>query len=131
MPKADVKPLETGPGFGCSCRAWRPGEPADPNRALAAMARSANVTVSFIKRLDGTLYFRVWTEPDITYTVTHDPNSPGGWCKHTIACLSHWAPWHRQLALGADDALAEIKRLEKESKKLRREITKWQKKCTG
>jgi len=123
MPRADVKPLRPGPGWGCSCRGFRRGQPT-PEQALASLARSANVTVDFIKRLDGTLYFRAWTEPDITYTVTHDPNSPGGWCKHTIACLSHWAPWHRQLALGADDALAEIKRLKGELKKRDREIRK-------
>jgi hypothetical protein len=31
-----------------------------------------------------------------------------------------WAPWFRQLALGADDALAEIDRLRKELKKVAR-----------
>jgi len=126
LPKADVKPLSTGPGWGCSCPAFRLGEPT-PEQALAALARSVNVTVES----KGWSQFVAWTDPESRYIVTLDMANPGGWCKHIIASQVTWVSWHRQLALGADDALAEIKRLEKESKKLRREITKWQKKCTG
>jgi len=127
MPKADVKPLSPGAGFGCSCPSFRLGEPT-PEQALAALARSASVTVEG----SGWNQFIAWTNPENRYIVTFDSDARkgAGFCKHCTAALTRWAPWHRQLALGADDALAEIKRLEKESKKLRREITKWKKKCT-
>ena len=70
--------------------------------------------------------FIAWTDPESRYQVTYDPNAIGGtgFCKHITATLTHWAPWHRQLALGADDALAEIKRLKGELKKRDREIRK-------
>ena len=119
MPVNIGKP-EPGPGWGCTCRAFRLGEPT-PEQALAALARSANVTVEDRGAFrDGTHRFEAWTDPDNRYIVTYDQNRPGGWCKHTIACLSHFAPWHRQLALGASDALDEIKRLRKEIKGLQR-----------
>ena len=125
MPVNIGKPPEPGPGWGCTCRAFRMGEPT-PEQALAALARSANVTVEELALWQGhrDRMFKVWTEPQNQYTVTYDPLKPGGWCKHTIACLSHFAPWHRQLALGAADALDEIKRLRKENKRYEREIAK-------
>jgi hypothetical protein len=116
---------EAGPGWGCSCRAFRRGEPT-PEQALAALARSANVTVEF--RAEGE--FVAWTDPADRYEVTFDPYKPGGWCKHCVACLSHLAPWHRQLALGAGDALDEIKRLRKEIKKLERENERLRRKAS-
>ena len=109
----------TGPGWGCNCRAFRMGEPT-PEQALAALARSANVTVWSSNGKQ----FVAWTEPGNRYDVTWDPDKPGGWCKHTIACLVHWAPWHRQLALGADATLADIHRLEKELRAANRKIAR-------
>ena len=115
---------EMGPGLGCSCRAFRMGEPT-PEQALAALARSANVTVTDMGAFrDGTHEFGAWTDPKNRYSVAFDENKPGGWCKHCIAALAHWAPWHRRLALGADEALAEIKNLRKELKARDREIRK-------
>ena len=120
----NVGKLESGPGWGCTCRAFRMGEPT-PEQALAALARSANVTVEDMGAFrDGTHRFEAWTDPDNRYIVTYDQSRPGGWCKHTIACLVQFAPWHRQLALGASDALDEIKRLRKELKARDREIAK-------
>ena len=124
MPVNIGKPPEPGPGWGCTCRAFRLGEPT-PEQALAALARSANVTVE--DKGPGALsehMFRAWTEPENRYVVTYDPDKSGGWCKHTIGCMSHFAPWHRQLALGAADALDEIKRLRKELRARDREIAK-------
>ena len=114
MPRADVKPLETGPGFGCSCPSFKFGQPT-PEQALAALARSASVAVFGKKGEDHE--FIAWTNPEVRHVVIFDPDKPGGHCKHITACLTHWAPWHRQLALGADDALSEIKRLKGELKK--------------
>jgi len=116
-------------GWGCSDPSFRYGEPT-PEQALKALARSANVTVEYKGEDEDGLHFEAWTDPDNRYQVTYGPGR-GGFCKHAAACLVHWAPWHRQLALGAADALEEIKRLEKETRKLRRETEKWKKKCTG
>ena len=127
MPVSMGKPPEPGPGFGCTCRAFRLGEPT-PEQALAALARSANVTVE--DKGHGALseyMFRAWTEPENHYIVTYDPNRSGGWCKHTIACLSHFAPWHRQLALGADQALNDIRALATQNRKMLRSIAKLEK----
>ena len=126
MPRADVKPLSTGPGWGCNCPAFRLGEPT-PEQALAALARSVRKdsqgrAVTVDRR--GDTQYRAWTDPKSAYNIVFDPQKSGGWCKHIIACLVYWAPWHRQLALGADDALAEIKSLRKELKKREREIRK-------
>ena len=124
MPRADVKPLGTSPGWGCDCRGFRLGEPT-PEQALAALARSASVTVEESGSFWAwTHNFEAWTDPENRYIVTFDETKPGGHCKHITAALSHWAPWHRQLALGADEALSEIKRLKGELKKRDRELRK-------
>ena len=118
---------ETGPGWGCSCRAWRPGEPT-PEQAFAALARSANVTVVDMgASRDNTHRFGAWTDPESQYVVTYDPNKPGGWDKHILACLTYWVPWFRQVALGADEALTEIKQLQEDNRRLEKEIAKCQK----
>jgi len=121
MPRADVKPLGIGPGFGCNCKAFRFGEPT-PEQALAALAKSASVTVEGC----GWNQFIAWTNPENRYIVTFDQDARrgAGFCKHCTAALSRWAPWHRQLALGADEALSEIKRLKGELKKRDRELRK-------
>ena len=126
MPVNIGKP-EPGPGWGCTCRAFRLSEPT-PEQALAALARSANVTVTDLDwQGDGTRQFEAWTEPENRYYVHFDEHRPGGWCKHTIACLTHWAPWHRQLALGADQALNDIKALSTQNRKMLRSIAKLEK----
>jgi len=89
---------------------------------MAALARSANVTVEFLGEKDGQLSFVAWTEPESRYSVTFDPDAPGGWCKHCLGCLSHFAPWYRQLALGAGEALDEIKMLRTGNRALGRKI---------
>ena len=115
---------EMGPGWGCSCRAFRMGEPT-PEQAFAALARSANVTVVDMgASRDNTHRFGAWTDPESQYVVTYDPNKPGGWDKHILACLTYWVPWFRQVALGACDALDKIKYLEKENKKLQKLLDK-------
>jgi len=124
MPVFDAgKPLVTGSGWGCSCPAFKIDEPT-PEQALAALARSATVTVTFggIDQ-DGNLCFRAWTEPGNVYEVTYGAGEHG-WCKHSLACLSNWLPWYHQLALGASGALDEIERLRKENKRLGKEIAK-------
>ena len=104
------------PGWGCSCRGFRWDQPT-PEQALAALARSANVTVTEIAPHQ----FEAWTDPQDRYRVVFDPESRArGWCKHCIACMVQFAPWHRQLALGASDALDRIHELEKENRKLKR-----------
>ena len=116
--------MEAGPGWGCSDPSFRLGEP-DPQTALRRLADSANVTVEFRREDgDGTLHFVTWTEPGNRYNVTFDPGKPGGYCKHVVACLVRWCPWHRQMALGASWALEEIERLTKENKRLGKEIKK-------
>jgi hypothetical protein len=126
MPKADVAPLPAlGPGFGCNCPAFRFGEPT-PEQAAKALANSANVTVQLIGvDSDGQAHFCTWTQPDHRYETVWDPAARrAGWCKHSIACLAHWAPWHRQLALGADALIAEAGALRAQVKKLEREAKK-------
>ena len=125
MPVSMGKPPGSGSGWGCSCWASRNSGNPTPEQALAALARSANVTVTDLGwKDDGTRQFEAWTEPENRYIVTYDPNHAGSVCKHCIAALTAWAPWHRQLALGASDALDEIKRLRKELKARDREIAK-------
>jgi len=117
MPVVQAEPTISGPGWGCSCRAFRLGEPT-PEEALSALARVVDpkrpVTVRFIKEDGNGIHFTAWSDPEERYNVTYDPGSPGGWCKHIVACAAHWFPWNRQLALGADEALGEIKKLRKE-----------------
>lgn len=116
------KPVATGNGWGCSCPSFRFGEP-DPATALSRLGGSANVTVEFKgKDADG-LHFVTWTDPENQYQLTYGPGKVG-WCKHAIGCMVHFLPWHRQLALGAADALEEIKQLRKENRKLERENRK-------
>ena len=116
--------LETGPGWGCNCWPSHQGIQT-PEKALAALARSASVTVTDLGRnSDGVRQFEAWTDPDSRYIVTYDPNRPGTFCKHICACVIAFAPWHRQLALGAADALDEIKQLRKELRARDREIAK-------
>ena len=121
MPRADVKPLRSEPGWGCSCKSFRYGEPT-PEQALAALVKSASVTVEG----SGWNQFIAWTNPETRYIVTFDQDARrgAGFCKHCTAALTRWAPWHRQLALGADNALAEIKRLKKELRAANRKITR-------
>lgn len=124
MPRFDIERKAQGPGWGCSDPSFRNGEP-DPRTALKRLADSANVTVEDRGwHPDGTHHFTAWTDTDARYEVTFDPKGAGGYCKHIVACLSHWLPWHRQMALGAAWALDEIKRLEREVKKLERENRK-------
>jgi hypothetical protein len=116
--------METGPGWGCSDPSFRMGEP-DLQTALKRLADSANVTVEDKGAYrDGTHHFEAWTEPGNRYAVVFDPGKPGGYCKHVVACLVHWLPWHRQMALGAGWALERIAELEKENKRLEKEIKK-------
>ena len=124
MTPVNIGDLPAGPGWGCSCPAFRMGEPT-PEPALAALARAVTVTVEDKGwSSSGTRRFEAWTEPENRYLVTYDPRHAGGWCKHIMACQVAFAPWHRHLALGAEDALATIKRLEKEARKRDREIRK-------
>ena len=124
MPVNIGKPPEPGPGWGCSCWPSR-RDNLSPEQALKALARSALVTVTDLGwKPDGTRQFEAWTDPDSRYIVIYDPNRPGSFCKHCLAALIAWAPWHRQLALGAADALDEIKQLRKELKARDREIAK-------
>lgn len=128
MPKFDIQDTkEPGPGFGCSCRAFRLGEPT-PEQALKELARSANVTTEreFCHPWRDETPFTAWTEPDVKHKVWFDPQalSGTGHCKHVLGCLSHWVPWFRQVALGAAWALDRIAELEKENKRLGREVAK-------
>jgi len=119
----NIGSIESGPGWGCSCRGFRWDQPT-PEQALAALARSASVTVEFVGADGDKLQFIAWTEPENRYNVTYDPNHAGGWDKHVLACLTHLVPWHRQLALGAADALDRIHELEKNNRKLQRKIAR-------
>jgi hypothetical protein len=92
------------------------GEPT-PEEAVKALARSASVTVT-----DKGGWYECWTDPEDRYRVTHDPANPGGWCKHCIAAMVAFAPWHRQLALGTQELLDEIHELRKENRKRGRRI---------
>jgi len=81
------------------------------------------------------LQFVAWTDPEHRYDVVYNPDTHGGWCKHCIAALSHFASWFRVLSLGADDLLVAVHELEKASRKaerriktLEREVEKWKKK---
>jgi hypothetical protein len=121
VPRANVIDPQPG-GWGCTCPAWRPGEP-EPGEALAALARSANVTVEVV----GPNEWRCWTDPESKYRVTYDPARPGGWCKHCEACLIESAPWHRQTALGAAEALDRVHALEVENRALARKVKRLEK----
>lgn len=113
-----------GPGWGCSDPSFRLGEP-DPQTALKRLADSADVTVQDKGMYqDGTHSFEVWTDPANRYEVAFDPNGKGGYCKHVLACASHWFPWFRQVALGAGWALNRIAELEKDNRRLEREVKK-------
>jgi len=123
MPRVDMGTSETG--WGCSCRAFRRGEP-NPERAAKALARAAVVTVEDLGT-DGAYHrFRAWTEPDSRYEVACGPGQ-GGFCKHVLACLFVDHPWLRQAALGASDIVEQNTALEKENKKLKKEIAQCQK----
>jgi hypothetical protein len=116
------KPVSVGPGWGCSCPAYRHGEPT-PEEAVKALDRAANVTVLWLgKDGESNLEFEAWTDPENRYKLTYGPGGPHGWCKHCVAALSHYAPWFRQLALGAGELLKENHELRKESRKNERRI---------
>jgi hypothetical protein len=99
MPATIVK---SGPGWGCSCRASRPGDPT-PEQALAALARAADVTVEPVRTLpDGSMEFRAWTRPEDVYEVVYDPHREGWFCKHAVACSAFVAgSWLKAAMEGA------------------------------
>ena len=119
------KPVAVGLGWGCSCQAHKLGEPT-PEEAVKALDRAANVTVLFIQNGPDGLEFEAWTDPENRYAVTYG-HGRGGWCKHTIACASHWMPCFHQLALGAGELLAENHEQGKEIRKLERRIERLEK----
>lgn len=123
MPIQIIKPANSN--WGCSCPAFTTAEPT-PEQALKALARAVVVTVT----QEGPNQWEVWTEPESRYTVVREPGM-GGFCKHVIACLIYENPWLREVALGADTLLQQAHDLEKENRKLGKEVTKWQKKCMG
>jgi hypothetical protein len=129
MPSFTVKDAASGSGWGCSCPAWRPGEP-EPEEALRALARAELVTVEFEGWRDGQAHFTCWTDPKSRYAVTYDPNRPGGWCKHCMSALVQFAPWMPALEAGAAGALNKIAALEKEVKKLKKEKARWERKSS-
>jgi len=112
-------------GWGCTCPSFRFGEPK-PDAALKALAKAAVVTVEDMGTDGPYRRYRAWTEPGKYYEVARGPGR-GGFCKHVAACLFLENPWLRQAALGASDLLEQFDALEKENKKLRREIARWQK----
>ena len=114
-----------GLGWGCSCPATRHGEPT-PEQAVKALDRAANVTVLFLGNGPDGLEFEAWTDPENRYQLTYGPGRHS-WCKHSIGCLSHYAPWFRQLALGAGELLRENHRLRKENRKYERTIERLEK----
>jgi hypothetical protein len=120
------EPAPVGPGWGCSCPAYRHGEPT-PEEAVKALDRAANVTVLFIQNGPDGLEFEAWTEPENRYKLTYGPNGPHGWCKHALACVSHWLPFFYPLAIGAGELLAEDHKKGKEIKKLERRIARLEK----
>ena len=86
------------------------------------------MTVTELYSPPGTLrQFEAWTDPDNRYIVTYDPSRAGSFCKHCLAALIAWAPWHRPLALGADQALNDIKALATQNRKMLRSIAKLEK----
>jgi hypothetical protein len=115
------KPIAAGPGWGCSCPAYRHGEPT-PEQAIKALDRATNVTVLWLGNGPDGIEFEAWTDPANRYKLTYGSGGPHGWCKHAIGCLSHYAPWFRQLALGAGELLKENHELGKEKRKLERTI---------
>ena len=127
MPTFEAGEKSSGPGWGCSCKSSKFGEPT-PEQAIMTLARSANVTVALKKKFsNGKLEFEAWTDPESRYVVTYDPELPGTFCKHATACAIHFAPWQRQAALGAKGLLEKAATLERENRKLRKELEKWKK----
>lgn len=124
-PIADVMPLSV-PGMACTCPAFKLGEPT-PEQAIKALARAAVVTVEDKGIKDGYRHYVAWTDPANRYEVASGQGR-GGWCKHCFAVLFIDNPNLRQAALGADDLLSQMAELEKENRKLQREVERWKKK---
>lgn len=129
MPKVDAEKVESGPGWGCSCRAFRLSDPT-PHAALSALDRAGIVTVEFVREKQGRIYFSCWTDPGSRYNVVYDPHSPGGWCKHCIAAhlMYFGGNWTRALL---DDARDVRQRLGTVEKQLRKEREKWENQTKG
>lgn len=116
-----------GPGFACSCPAFR----RQPKNLAKTLARAASVQVEDLGVEGGVHHFRAWSG-ETKYRVAFDPNESGGWCKHCAACAAVLASeWLRRsysevaAAVGALDALGkESKRLKRESAKLTKSIEK-------
>jgi hypothetical protein len=135
MPVDMGKAHET-PAWGCNCMAWKPGVPK-PMVALRALAKARDVEVWGFRHdpRAGDYHFRVKThhpgDEVHEYEVTYDPAGQGGFCKHTAACADQWAGgWLRAASGAARLVLEDLDRSEKENKRLRREVARWQKKST-
>lgn len=71
--------VRLGPGWGCSCKAFRQGIP-DDNALLAGIARASLVEYKYLGYKDGVHSFRANSidTPQSPYHVTCDPEQPGG-----------------------------------------------------
>jgi len=114
-----------GPGWGCTCRAFRLGEP-DGLTVLRAIARAVDVQFELIeKKPDDKLDFLAWTDPERTYDVTYDPGASGGFCKHIAACAAYLAGDWLKIGFEQIREEQEWKRTaQKELKALQRKLAK-------
>lgn len=115
--------------WGCSCPAFRAGEP-DAVDAIKALVRALDVKTQCLGAFrDGSVRYQAWTNPDQRYVVVRATlgEQPGGFCKHIAACMMVGQPEMEVIAGEIIKALDDVNRLEKTVKKLEKERDRWEK----